>query len=60
MISKAKLIETLDNLPENFSIDELVERLILIQKIEQAQAQSKEGKSFTEQEAKSMVKKWSK
>jgi hypothetical protein len=60
MIRKTKLIETLGDLPEEFSIDELVDRLIIIQKVEEAQKQSKEGLKYTEKEEKSMIKKWSK
>jgi len=45
-------------LPEEFSIDELVERLIVIQKVEEAQRQLKEGLKYTEEEAIKMVKKW--
>ncbi len=60
MIKKTKLIETLGDLPEEFSIDELVDRLIIIQKVEEAQIQSKEGLKYSEQEANIMIKKWSK
>ncbi|MDQ3395599.1 MAG: hypothetical protein M3512_16025 [Bacteroidota bacterium] len=60
MIRKTKLIKTLDDLPEEFSIDELVERLIVIQKVEEAQKQSQEGLKFSEDHAKNMIKKWSK
>jgi len=60
MIRKHKLLETLDNLPEEFSIDELVERLIIIQKVEKAQINSQNGHKFSEDEAKNLVKKWSK
>lgn len=60
MIRKTKLIETLGDLPEEFSIDELVDRLIIIQKVEEAQKQSKEGLKYSEDEAKNMIKKWSK
>jgi hypothetical protein len=60
MIRKTKLIESLGDLPEEFSIDELVDRLIIIQKVEEAQNQSKEGLRYSEDEAKNMIKKWSK
>ncbi|WMJ72193.1 hypothetical protein RCC89_03280 [Cytophagaceae bacterium ABcell3] len=60
MIRKTKLIKTLDDLPEEFSIDELVDRLIIIQKVEEAQKQSQEGLKYSEDQAKSMIKKWSK
>jgi hypothetical protein len=59
MIQKKKLLETINNLPDEFSIDELVERLIVIQKIENAQKQSKEGKKFSEAEARVKVRRWS-
>ena len=60
MIRKAKLIETLDNLPDEFSIDDLVERLIVIQKVDEAREQSLAEKKLSEEEAKSRIKKWSK
>ncbi len=37
MIQKKKVIETLKGLPDKFPIDDLVERLIIINKIEKAQ-----------------------
>jgi hypothetical protein len=60
MISKTKLIETLNDLPDEFSLDELVERLIVIQKVEEAQKQTIKGQIFSEDEAKYQIKKWSK
>lgn len=60
MIKKSTLLENLTDLPEEFSIDELVERLIIIQKVDVAQKQSMEGLRFTELEAINMIKKWSK
>ncbi len=59
MIQKKKLLETINNLPDEFSIDELVERLIILQKVETAQKQSKEGIKFSEDEARKQVRKWS-
>lgn len=60
MIRKTKRIEPLGDLPEEFSIDELVEWLIIIQKVEEAQNQSKLGQKYSEEEAKNLIKKWSK
>ena len=40
MLTKTNLIKQIDKLPEEFSIDELVERLILIEKIERGLDQS--------------------
>ncbi|MCC5930144.1 MAG: hypothetical protein JJU28_12925 [Cyclobacteriaceae bacterium] len=60
MIRKSKLIETLGDLPEEFSIDDLVDRLIIIQKVEEAQKQSSEGLKYAENDPKNMIVKWSK
>jgi len=58
MITKAKLIASLQDLPEEFSIDELIERLIVIQKIEEGQKQAREGRTNTTEEAKQKLSKW--
>ena len=60
MIKKASLIETLDNLPDEFLIDDLLDRLLIIQKIEKAEEQSKAGEVYSEAEAKNLIKIWSK
>ncbi len=55
---KAAVIESISNLPEEFSIDEIIERLIIIEKIDKGRQQIKEGKVNTENEAKSKLNKW--
>jgi len=58
MITKTKLIETLDDLPEQFSIDELVQKLKMIAKIERGALQSKDGVIMTEKELDEDIEKW--
>ena len=58
MITKTKLLEFIQNLPEEFSIDELIERLVVIQKIEEGQKQSREGRTNTTEEARQKLGKW--
>ncbi|MGV3538759.1 MAG: hypothetical protein ACO1OQ_03055 [Rufibacter sp.] len=58
MVSKAKALESIQTLPEHFSIDELVERLIVIQKIEEGQRQASEGKVYSTEDAKRKLCKW--
>ena len=58
MITKSKLIETIDKFPETFSIDELIEKAILIDKIERGDKQSKEGNTVTEEELEKEMQKW--
>lgn len=52
MLTKEKVLETVEALPAEFSLDELVERLILLEKIEIGLQQVAEGKTKTMQEAK--------
>jgi hypothetical protein len=50
MITKSKLKEHIEKFPHEFSIDDLVERLILIEKIEKGNQQSLNGEIISEQE----------
>lgn len=55
---KSTLIESMDKLPDEFSIDEIVERLIIIEKIEKGRQQVKDGKVNTEDQARTKLSKW--
>ena len=57
-MKKSTVIEFISKLPEEISIDEIIERLIVIEKIERGQQQVKEGKVNTEEEAKAKLSKW--
>ncbi|MBG7613397.1 hypothetical protein IU405_14180 [Polaribacter sp. BAL334] len=50
MITKTKLKEQIDSFPEQFSIDELIERLILIEKIEIGKMQFENNQIISESE----------
>lgn len=58
MLSKDKILQTLKDLPETFSIDELFDRIILLNKIEIGLEQSNSGKVNTTDQAKDKLKKW--
>ena len=58
MLTKTKLKEQIDKFPENFSIDELIERLILIEKIELGNKQSENGEVITDAELDKEIEKW--
>ena len=60
MLTKEKVINCLQDMPDTFSMDELIDKLILLQKIETGLEQSKKGEVFSAEEAKEMLKKWSK
>lgn len=59
MITKDKAIEAIKSLPDEFSIEELMDRLILLNKIETGIRQVESGETFTSDQAKRMVKEWS-
>jgi len=58
MLTKDKLISVIDELPEEFSIDDLVEQAILLEKIERGLKDSEENNVFSMQEMQQKVEKW--
>jgi hypothetical protein len=58
MITKTKLKEQIDSLPEQISIDELMERLILIEKIESGNRQSDNNEVLSEEELDKEINQW--
>lgn len=55
---KDTVIESINKLPEEFSIDEIIERLMILEKIEQGRQDVKNGKVNTEEQAKAKLGKW--
>ena len=51
-------METIRDMSDEFSIDELIERLVVLQKIEEGQRQAKEGRVYTEEEVKLKLETW--
>jgi len=58
MLTKNKLKEQIDKMPEDFSIDELIEKLILIEKIESGNKQSENGEVISEDELENEIERW--
>jgi hypothetical protein len=58
MLTKTKLKEQIEKFPEEFSIDELIDRLILIEKIERGIKQSENGDVISDSELDKEIKKW--
>ena len=48
----------IDNLPDQFSIDDLVERLILVEKVEKGILQSEKGEVISDAELDEEMAKW--
>lgn len=60
MLVKEKVLETIRSLPDEFSLDELFERLILLENINKGLQQVEEGKVMSQEVAKEKMKKWQK
>ena len=58
MLTKARIKEQIDKLPEEFSLDELIERLILMEKVESGNKQSENGEVISEEEMDNEIEKW--
>ena len=43
MVTKEKLLETIKQLPDKFSVDEIIDRILLLDKIEIGLQQSENG-----------------
>ncbi len=58
MLTKEKLLESIRDFPSEFSIDDLVERLIFVQKVETGIAQGERGETLTTGQIKGKLSKW--
>lgn len=58
MLTKSLVTKQLEKLPEEFTLDDLVERLILIQKVELGLKDSDEDKVITEEELDNEIEEW--
>ena len=58
MLSKTKLLAEIEKFPDEFSIEELVERIIFIEKVSLGDKQSDAGDVVSEAEMDYEIKKW--
>lgn len=58
MLNKDKVKELVDHMPETFSVDDIVEEIILMQKIEIARNQIQSGDFLTDEELDKDIDKW--
>jgi Zn-dependent alcohol dehydrogenase len=59
MLTKEKIRRTIDNFPhEILSLDEVIEKLILLDKVEQGLQDIKEGKVHTTEEVRKKLERW--
>jgi predicted transcriptional regulator len=58
MLTKEKVKKTIDRLPDNFTVDQLVEELVVLNKIEEGLKDIEDGKVFTTDQVKQELKAW--
>ncbi|MBA4300158.1 hypothetical protein SAMN03080617_02674 [Algoriphagus alkaliphilus] len=58
MLTKSLVTKQLEKLPNEFTLDDLVEQLILVQKIEKGLKDSDENKVISEEELDTEIEKW--
>lgn len=57
-LTKEILFTAADQLPDRFDLDELIDRLLLIQQIEKGREQSRNNQIHSQEEVKQLVKTW--
>ncbi|MGI4863642.1 MAG: hypothetical protein ACRYFZ_06930 [Janthinobacterium lividum] len=60
MLTLEKITAAAKELPVEFSIDQLMDKLILLEKIEEALSQAERGETYTTEEARQLLKQWAK
>ncbi|MCC6840064.1 MAG: hypothetical protein IT230_07890 [Flavobacteriales bacterium] len=58
LLDKKKVLKSIKDLPDKFSLDDVVDRMIILEKIERALADSEAGRTYTLAEAKKRHAKW--
>jgi len=58
MITKTQLIHTLDKFPENMTIDQVIDQLIFLEKVQKGLDDSANGRIKTKDQAKEKLNRW--
>jgi len=58
MITKTHLISTFEKLPENLTIDQVIDHIIFVEKVQKGLDDSENGRVFTTDEARKKLSKW--
>jgi predicted transcriptional regulator len=58
MLTKKKVKKTIDRLPENFTVDQIVEELVVLNKIDEGLKDVEKGRVFTTDQVKKELKTW--
>lgn len=58
MLTKDKVVALIEHMPDTFSVDDLVERILLLQKVEQAQKEIENGEVMDWEDFKKEMEQW--
>jgi hypothetical protein len=58
MITKTYLLSTFEKLPENLTIDQVIDHIIFVEKVQKGLEDSENGRVYTKEEAKKKLGKW--
>jgi len=58
MITKDKLIQVINKMPEKINIDDLIEEFVLLSKIEHGLADVESGRVYSEKQVAEKMEKW--
>ena len=57
-MKRDKAIETVKEFPQEFELEDLIERLVFVEKVEKGLQQIEQGKTVSHEKVKKMTKKW--
>jgi Zn-dependent alcohol dehydrogenase len=57
-LQKKAVLDRIKDMPDRFTVDELLERVVVLQKIERGLQEMKEGKSLNTAQARKKLAKW--
>lgn len=57
-MKREKVIDTVNELPQEFELEELIEKLVFVEKVERGLNQLEAGRTIPHDQVKDIVKKW--
>jgi len=58
MLTKEKIKKSIDTLPDNLTIDQVIDRMIMLDKIEQGLKDVEDGNVYSTEDVKDKLNKW--
>ena len=58
MLTKTELINSLESLPENLTIDQVIDHIVFVEKVQKGLEDSEKGLINTKHEAQKILDKW--